>query len=78
MLKQHLLLFNEVSFVVNFYHGVYQAVRDLQVLQDVQHVHLLVHRLWMTDVSDVDQQVLVGGKKSDFNSRLSPEVTTNT
>lgn len=53
-----LLLVNEVNFIVDFYHGAQQPVRDLQVLEDVQHVHLLVHRLWMTDVSDVDQQIL--------------------
>lgn len=53
-----LLLVNKVSFIVDFYHGAHQPVRDFEVLEDIQYVHLLILRLWMTDVSDVNQQIL--------------------
>lgn len=49
---------NKVSFIVDLYHGAHQPLRDFEVLEDVQDVHLLIHRLWVTDVSDVNQQVL--------------------
>lgn len=54
----NLLLVNQVNFIVDLDHGVHQPIRDLQVPQNIQHVLLLVHRLWMTDVSDMDQKIL--------------------
>ena len=53
-----LLLVYKVSFIVDFDHGARQPVGDLEVLEDIQHVHLLIHRLRMTYVSDVNQQIL--------------------
>lgn len=53
-----LLLLNEVNFIVDFYHGAHQSVRDLQVLQYTQYILLLIHRLWVTEVSDVNQEIL--------------------
>lgn len=52
------LLVNEIHFIVDFYHGVHQPVGDLQVPEDIQNVHFLIHRLRMTDVPHVDQQIL--------------------
>lgn len=52
------LLVNEINFIVDLYHGAHQPVGDLQILEDVEYVSLLIHRLQMTDVSDVDQQIL--------------------
>lgn len=52
------LLVNEIHFIVDFYHGVHQPVGDLQVPQDIQNVHFLIHCLRMTDVPHVDQQIL--------------------
>lgn len=65
-----LLLVNEVDFVVDFYHGAHQPVGDLQVLEDIQNVHLLIHRLWMTDVSDVNQQILEGPERRAQSQQL--------
>lgn len=64
-----LLLVNEVNFIVDLYHGAHQPVRDLQVLEDIQYVHLLIHRLWMTDVSDVNQQILKVREKNSTQTR---------
>lgn len=52
------LLVNEIHFIVDFYHGVHQPVWDLQVPEDFQNVHFLIHCLRMTDVPHVDQQIL--------------------
>lgn len=61
---------NEIDFIVDFYHGAHQPVRDLQVLEDIQHVHLLIHCLWMADVSDVDQQILEVQKKKKIRASI--------
>lgn len=52
------LLGEEISFIVDLYHGVHQPVGHLQVLQDIQHVHLLTRCLWMADVSNMNQKIL--------------------
>lgn len=58
---------------MDFYHGVQQRVRDAQVLQDVQHVRLLVHGLRVTDVSHVEQQVLEAGESG--HAQLAADAT---
>lgn len=54
-----MLLVNEINFVVDFDHRVQQLVWHLQILKDVQDVHFLIDCLWMTDVSHVNQQILM-------------------
>lgn len=46
---------SEINFIVDFYHRAHQPLRDLQILENIQYVFLLIHRLWMTDVSDMNQ-----------------------
>lgn len=53
-----LLLVHEVRLIVDFDHGAQQPVGDSHVLQNSQHVGLLVRRLRVTDVPDVDEQIL--------------------
>jgi hypothetical protein len=43
---------------MDFYDGAQQSVWDLKVPQDIQHILLLVHSLWVADVSHMDYQVL--------------------
>lgn len=57
-MKFNLLLVKQVNFIVDLDHGVHQPVWDLHVPQNLQYVLLLVHSLWMTDVSDMDQKIL--------------------
>lgn len=56
--KRRLSPVKQVDLIVNLDHGAQQPGWDLQLLQDVQDVRLLIHRLRMTDVSDVNQQIL--------------------
>ena len=46
-------------------HGAHQAVWDLQTFQDVEDVHLLVHRLRVADVSHVHYEVLEHARKHE-------------
>lgn len=53
-----LLPFDEVDLVVHLYDGVHEPFRDLKILQNVKHVDFLIHRLWMTDVPHVNDEIL--------------------